>query len=90
VQFEWDPEEAAHNLTKHGVSFHEAATVFGDPLSMDFDDPDHSVDEQRALLVGQSDQGRLLIVSFTERGETIRIISARETTRRERDFYENG
>ena len=90
MQFEWDPSKAASNEARHGVSFHEAATVFGDPLSLDYDDPDHSVGEDRSLLVGQSDQGRVLIVAYTERGDAIRIISARETTRGERDTYENG
>ena len=64
--------------------------MFGDLLSMVFNDPDHSYDEQRALLVGMSDERRVLIVSYTERGDTIRIISARETTRGEREAYENG
>ena len=90
MQFEWDSSKAASNEARHGVSIHEAATVFGDPLSLDYDDPDHSVDEHRSLLVGQSDQGRVLIVTYTERGDAIRIISARETTRGERDTYENG
>ena len=90
MEFEWDPAKAARNEAKHGVSFKEAATVFGDPLSMAFDDPAHSYDEQRALLVGMSDEQRVLIVSYTERGDTIRIISARETTRGERETYENG
>ena len=90
MQFEWDPAKAASNEANHGVSFKEAATVFGDPLSMLFDDPDHSTDEDRALIVGMSERGRLLIVSYTERGETVRLISARETTRSEREYYENG
>jgi hypothetical protein len=90
VQFEWDPSKAARNDARHGVTFNEAATVFGDPLSLVYDDPDHSYDEQRSLLVGQSDQGRILIVAYTERGDAIRIISARETTRGERETYENG
>jgi uncharacterized DUF497 family protein len=90
VQFEWDPAKAERNEATHGVSFKEAATVFGDPLSMLFDDPDHSDEEDRALIVGASERGRILIVSYTERGEIVRIISARETTRGEREFYENG
>jgi hypothetical protein len=90
VRFEWNPAKAARNEARHGVSFKEAATVFGDPLSLVFDDPDHSFDEQRSLIVGQSDQRRLLIIAYTERGDAIRIISARETTRSERETYENG
>jgi uncharacterized DUF497 family protein len=90
VEFEWDPAKAASNEVKHGVTFHEAATAFGDPLSLLFDDPDHSHDEQRALLIGLSDERQLLVVAYTERGDIIRIISAREATRRERDEYENG
>jgi uncharacterized DUF497 family protein len=90
VQFEWDASKALRNEANHGVSFTEAATVFGDPLSLIYDDPDHSFDERRSLLIGQSEQGRILIVAYTERGGTIRIISARETTRSERDTYENG
>jgi uncharacterized DUF497 family protein len=90
VDFEWDPEKAQRNEARHGVSFKEAATVFGDPLSLDFDDPDHSAEELRGLIVGQSEQGRLLIVAYTERGRKMRIISAREVTRGEREQYENG
>jgi uncharacterized DUF497 family protein len=90
VQFEWDPEKAAANLSKHGVSFHEAASVFGDPLSLTFDDPDHSSDEHRYLTAGLSAQGRHLIVAHTDRGGRIRIISARAMTKRERRFYEEG
>jgi uncharacterized protein len=90
VQFEWDSSKAASNEANHGVTFKEAATVFGDPLSMLFDDPDHSAEEERALIVGMSERGRLLIVSYTERDEAVRIISARETTRGEREYYEHG
>ena len=90
VNFEWDPEKAAYNLETHGVSFAEATTVFGDPLSMLFDDPDHSLDESRALIIGRSYLDRLLIVSFTERVDSIRVISARELTPNERRDYENG
>jgi len=88
VEFEWDPKKAALNLKRHGVSFQEAATVFGDPLSITAPDPDHSVEENRSIIVGQSHRGRLLIVSHTERGDRIRIISARELTRKERKAYE--
>ena len=88
--FDWDKKKAASNLAKHNVSFEEAATVFGDPLSDTFDDPDHSAEEQRFLIIGHSEQGRLLFVSHTDDGETVRIISARETTRTEREKYEQG
>ncbi|MCW5969262.1 MAG: BrnT family toxin [Blastocatellales bacterium] len=84
MRFEWDEKKAVTNLTKHGVSFEEAATVFGDPLSDAFDDPDHSVKEQRFLIIGTSEQGRMLIVAHTDDGEVIRIISAREPTAGER------
>ncbi len=90
MQFEWSENKAASNLSKHGVSFKEAQTVFDDPLYVDFYDPDHSDDEERYLIVGQSSRGRLLIVSYTERGDSIRLISARELTRTERSAYEEG
>lgn len=90
MQFEWNSDKAASNLSKHSVSFEEAKTVFDDPLYVDFYDPDHSEDEERYLIVGESDQGRLLIVSYTERGNSIRLISAREVTRTEREAYEEG
>ena len=88
--FEWDGEKAAANLAKHHVSFEEAKTVFDDPLYVDFYDPDHSYEEHRYLIVGQSQQERLLIVSYTERGDTTRLISAREVTSTERKAYEEG
>jgi uncharacterized protein len=88
VNFEWDLRKSAQNLRKHGVSFHEAATVFGDPLSMTYQDPDHSTIEQRFLTIGTSRAGRLLIVAHADRGENARIISARKVTRRERKQYE--
>jgi uncharacterized DUF497 family protein len=90
MKFEWDGSKAARNLSKHGVSFEEAKTVFDDPLYIDFYDPDHSEDEARYLIVGTSNQRRLLIVSYTERGDSIRLISAREVTRGEREAYEKG
>jgi uncharacterized DUF497 family protein len=90
VHFEWDPEKAAMNLSQHGVSFQEAATVLADPLSLTFDDPDHSSYEQRYLTAGLSAQGRHLIVAHTDRSGRIRIISARELTKRERKFFEEG
>jgi uncharacterized protein len=90
MQFEWNESKAERNLSKHGVSFEEAKTVFEDLLYVDFYDPDHSEDEERYLIVGESNRGRLLIVSYTERGDSIRLISAREVTRTEREAYESG
>ncbi len=88
MEFEWDSNKATRNLQKHGVSFHEAATVFGDALSMTFLDPDRSVAEDRFITVGLSLSGRLLVVAHTDREDRVRIISAREATRREKKFYE--
>ena len=88
MEFEWDPKKAATNERRHGVTFHEAATVFGDPLAITFTDPDHSADEERYLTFGLSRFERLLVVSHVDRGERIRIISARIMTRRERSIYE--
>ena len=90
VDHEWDQEKAARNIEKHGVSFEEAATVFEDPLYIDFYDPDHSIEEHRYLIMGQSTAGRLLIVSYTERDQVVRLISAREMTASERRAYEEG
>jgi uncharacterized protein len=90
MNFDWDENKAASNLFKHGVSFDEAKTVFDDPLYIDFYDPAHSDDEDRYLIVGESNQRRLLIVSYTERGNLIRLISARGVTRTEREVYEEG
>ena len=90
MEFEWNGKKAAANLTKHGISFEEAATVFGDPLAITFDDPDHSADEDRYLTFGVSSFNRLLVVSHTDRGNTLRIITARQVTNRERRIYENG
>ncbi|CCI01963.1 BrnT family toxin [Microcystis aeruginosa] len=90
MEFDWDKNKAERNLSKHEVSFEEAKTVFDDPLYVDFYDLDHSEDEDRYLLVGQSNRGRLLIVSYTERGNLIRLISAREVTKTERETYEQG
>lgn len=87
--FEWSTDKAAANLTKHGVSFAEASEVFSDPLSIDYDDPDHSNAEDRAVIIGASLRHRLLFVSFTEREGRIRIISARTLTPQERGRYEN-
>jgi uncharacterized DUF497 family protein len=88
MRFEWDENKAARNLVKHGVSFEEAATVFNDLLSDTFDDPDHSAAERRFIIIGVSEKGRMLVVSHTDEGEIVRIISAREPARGEREFYE--
>jgi hypothetical protein len=88
LKFEWNPNKAKKNIEKHGVSFDEAATVFSDPLSMTYDDPDHSYDENRYIIIGLSDLGRLLFVSHAETDNIIRIISARQLTRKERKQYE--
>jgi len=88
MEFEWDPSKATKNFQKHGVTFSEAASVFDDPLSVTVPDPDHSAREDRSIIVGQSHQGHLLIVSFAERTDRFRIISARELTRAERRAYE--
>ena len=88
MEFEWNVEKAAYNLKKHRISFREAATVFSDFLSITFADPDHSINESRYITMGLSNRGQLLIVSHTDRGNRIRIISARKTTRQERKFYE--
>lgn len=88
MEFEWDPEKAARNDRKHGVTFREAASVFGDPLATTVADPDHSEYEDRFLTVGRSNYGRMLIVAHTDRGDSVRIINARELTRAERKGYE--
>ena len=88
MQFEWDAQKAAQNLGKHGVSFREAATVFGDPGAMTYFDPDHSDDEDRFLTFGFSNSGRMLVVSHTDRADRTRIISARRATAKERKSYE--
>jgi uncharacterized DUF497 family protein len=90
LQFEWDAIKAAENLAKHGVSFEEAATVFRDTLSASGPDPDHSIGEERSVTFGVSTNGRLLVVAHTERGDTIRIISARPAKPGERKIYEEG
>ena len=90
IDFEWDPRKAEGNILKHEVSFEEAATVFGDPLSQTIPDPDHSVEEDRFITMGESERGRLLLVSHTDRDDVIRIISARKATRIERRLYEEG
>ena len=90
LEFDWDPAKAAANLEKHGVSFQEAATVFNDPLSSTVADPDHSLGEERLVIFGMSERGRVLAVMHTERAAVVRLISAREATRRERGAYEEG
>lgn len=91
LRFEWDEDKAALNVGKHGVTFDEGSTVFADPLAVIFDDEEHSLDEIREIIIGHSLLERLLLVSFTERGEEIvRIISVRKATKRERKDHEEG
>ena len=91
LRFEWDEDKAGSNLRKHGVTFDEGGTVFADPLAVIFYDEEHSQDEIREIVIGHSVLQRLLLVSFTERGDDlVRIISAREATKRERRDYEEG
>ncbi len=87
--FEWDEKKAYKNIKKHGVSFEEAATVFGDPLSITIYDPLHSKDEDRFVILGMSNKNRLLVVVHTDRNDRIRIISARKATKKERKQYES-
>lgn len=88
--FEWDPKKARLNIKTHVVSFDEASTAFRDPLSQTIDDPLHSSDEERFVLIGRSISGRLLVIVHTDRGERIRIISARLATKKERLRYEEN
>jgi uncharacterized DUF497 family protein len=88
LKFEWDREKATANAVKHGVSFVEAITAFGDPLSLTIADPDHSEDETRYVLIGRTHRNRMVVVAHTERDERIRIISARQPTPRELRCYE--
>lgn len=91
MQFEWDTKKDSANLKKHKVDFAEAETVFGDPLAKIFDDDLNSVDEKREIIIGHSINNRLLLVSFTEReNDTVRIISARPPTSKERKDYESA
>lgn len=90
MEFEWDLNKAIVNLSRHSISFDEAKTVFQDPFYIVFDDPDHSFEENRCVAIGQSTEDRLLFISYTERGNAIRLISARKVTRRERQLYEEG
>lgn len=88
--FEWDPQKATTNVTKHGVTFDEASTVFQDTLSLAISDPLHSEDEERFVLIGHSHRNRLLVIVHTERGDRIRIISARKANTKERHTYEEN
>lgn len=88
--FEWDDRKSSANLKKHGVSFQEAKTVFRDPFSITVSDPEHSEAEYRFIDIGVAESGRLLVVSYTERGANIRIISARPALQAERKIYEEG
>ncbi len=90
LSFEWDKSKAKSNLAKHGVSFEDASTVFGDPLSLTIPDPAHSRTENRSIVLGQSHQGKMLVVVHTERSNNVRIISARRASRRERKHYEES
>lgn len=90
MHFEWDHRKAAANARKHGVAFEEAASVFGDPLALTFDDPDHSSGEHRMLTFGVAAYGSLIVVAHTERRGNVRIISARRATPAERKIYEQG
>jgi len=90
LRFEWDSDKAKRNLKKHGVSYEEAKTVFGDPLSLTIHDPLHSDEEDRYVIQGESDRRRILVVAFTDRDDRIRIISARVAMPRERNQYEEG
>ena len=90
MEFEWDANKATINLSKHSVSFDEAKTVFQDPFYIVFDDPDHSFQEDRCVAIGQSTQNRLLFISYTEREDTVRLISARKATPNERELYAEG
>jgi hypothetical protein len=88
--FEWDFKKAKTNIEKHGVSFEEASTAFRDPLSLTIDDPLHSRDEERLVLIGISYNNHLLVIVHTGRGDNIRIISARKATKKERKYYETN
>ena len=90
LSFEWDEEKAGENYRKHKVSFDEGVTVFNDPFSITIGDPDHSANEQRYVDIDASDRGRVLVVSYTERGRSIRLISCRKATPKERRQYEEG
>ena len=90
IEFEWDPVKSVSNVEKHGVTFDEALSVFRDPLAHIFVDPDHSVDEDREIIIGHSLEQRLLVICFTQRADRIRLITARSATRQERQDYEQN
>jgi len=90
MRFEWDEKKATRNLAKHNISFEEAITVFGDPLSNTFPDPDHSLNEHRFIIIGASESGKILVVAHTDDEQVVRIISAREVTYGERKSYEQS
>jgi len=90
VTYEWDAEKAKVNRRKHRISFEDAATVFLDPLALTFPDPDHSIGEEREITIGRSSRQQVVFVSHCRRGDRVRIISARKTTRGERKQYEEG
>jgi uncharacterized protein len=90
LRFEWDDLKAASNLRKHGVSFDEAVSVFGDGLALTFSDTDHFESEDRSRTYGMSSKGRMLVVIHTERRDNVRIISVRKATRYEKGIYEQG
>jgi len=90
LEFGWDTKKAESNRRKHSITFEEASTVFGDPLAFIFDDEAHSAEEQREIIIGHSDRNRLLLVSYTERADRLRIIRARQATKRERTDYEEN
>ena len=90
LTFEWDLRKARSNFAKHGVGFEEASTIFSDPLSLTIPDPEHSETEERYVTMGTAFTGKLLVVVHTDRGDNIRIISARRASRRERKGYEKG
>lgn len=90
MRFAWDERKAARNSVKHGISFEEAATVFDDPLSDTFPDPDHSLEEHRFIIIGSAESGKILVVAHTDDGELVRMITAREATPGERRSYEES
>ena len=90
LQFEWDEKKAQSNLRKHGISFEEATTAFGDTLSITIDDPLHSQDEDRLILIGLSEALKTLVVVHVEKRDTVRIISARKASKNEKQFYEEN
>ena len=90
LSFEWDPTKAKRNIQIHGITFDEASTVFKDTMSLTIFDPLHSADEDRLILIGNSHQNRLLVVVHTERGDKVRLISARKATKHERETYEEN